>query len=114
MRFGLVVVLVAALVATAASAATSRARVQMTSTAPVSVRGTSFYARERVTVTVSASSARTKVVTANARGAFRATFLHFAIGRCVPYFVQAKGNKGSFATLRVAPDCPPPAKPRAA
>ena len=110
MRIALVVMLVAALGAGTAVAGTrAKAKVSMMSTAPVTVRGTSFHSRERVTVTVTASSTRTKTVTANAHGVFTATFPHFAIGHCVGYEIRAKGNHGSLATLKLTPECPPPA-----
>jgi len=110
MRIALVVMLIAALGAGTAVAGTrAKAKVAVMSTAPVTVRGTSFHSHERVTVTVIASSTRTKVVTANAHGAFTATFTHFAIGHCQGYEIRAKGNHGSLATLKLTPECPPPA-----
>ena len=109
MRIALVTILIAAVGAATAVAGTTRARVMVMATAPVTIRGTSFHARERVTVSVLSSSSRTKVVRANARGAFTATFTNFAIAHCVGYTITAKGNRGSFVTLTVTPECPPPA-----
>ena len=110
MRIALAVMLVAALGAGTAVAGTrAKAKVMVMSTAPVTVRGTSFHPRERVTVTVIASSTRTKIVKANSRGAFTATFTRFAIGHCQGYEIRANGNHGSLATLKLTPECPPPA-----
>ena len=108
MRTVLVVTLIAAVGAATAVAGT-RARVAVMSTAPMTVRGTSFHARERVTVTVTVDTTRTMVVKANAHGVFTATFAHFAIAHCIGYSIRAKGNHGSLATLKVIPECPPPA-----
>lgn len=98
-----------ALVGASTATAKTHARVAMQSTAPVTIRGTGFHARERVTVTVTTTGDRTKVVRANARGVFTATFTRFAIGHCIGYTIRAKGNHGSLATLTLTPECPPPA-----
>jgi hypothetical protein len=107
MRIALVVTLIAAVGAATAVAGT-RAHVAVMATAPVTIHGTSFQARERVTLTVTASSIRTKVVRATARGTFTATFTHFVIAHCQGYVIRAKGNDGSLVTLKVTPECPPP------
>jgi hypothetical protein len=108
MRLALAFACVAAIAATAAVAAPQKAHVVLTSYAPASFRGTSFHARERVTLTVSATVTRTKTITANARGAFRATFAGLTVPRCQSYTVRARGNRGSLAVLDVVPECPQP------
>ena len=108
MRVGALLLLVCALVPSVAGASQARARVTVLAVTPFSVHGTGFRSRERVTVTVSATNARTKVVTATRRGVFTATFEGFTVPHCVGYAVKAKGNHGSVATLNITPECPPP------
>jgi len=79
----------------------------MVSTAPVTVSGTGFRANERVSVTVSAKTIHKKVVVASRLGAFRVTFRGMKIGYCQFYSAQAKGNRGSTASLKVIPECAP-------
>jgi hypothetical protein len=99
--------LLVALLPATAGASTRTAHVYATSLSPVSVRGTSFRANERVAVTVSAKTTRTKTATAGVRGNFAVTFKAVSIGRCQPYTIRAKGNRGSTALLRVLPECAP-------
>jgi hypothetical protein len=106
-RLGAVLALVAALLPVAAVASSRTARVTVPSISPVSVHGTNFRSNERVTVTVSAKSTRTKTLTANARGSFWTTFRGLTIGHCDLYTVRARGNRGSSAFLRVIPECAP-------
>src|SRR5262245_30248946 len=101
MRIGVLLLLVCALVPAVAGAAQVRARVSVATTSPFAVRGTSFHSRERVTVTVTARNTSRKVVKANARGAFMATFGRFVLPYCESYTIRAKGNRGSSATLSV-------------
>jgi hypothetical protein len=109
-RLGVVLILVAALLPVAAVASSSRtARVTVPATSPVSVHGTNFRSKERVTVTFSAKGIRTKTVTANARGGFWTTFRGLTIGSCDFYTVRARGNRGSSAFLKVIPECAPQA-----
>jgi len=111
MKIGALLLLVCALVPSVAGASQLRARVSVVQTASAfAVQGASFKSRERVTVTVTAESTRTKTVKANLRGAFTATFAGFTVPRCEGYSVRAKGNRGSVATLKVIPECPPPRK----
>ena len=107
----LALALFAVLLPVAAVASNSTAHVGFASISPVSLRGTGFVPRERVAVTVAAKITRKKTVTANLRGAFRATFTGFSIARCQAYAVRAKGNRGSTASAKVIPECAPPAVP---
>ena len=104
---GPVALLVALLPAPAVASPSRTAHVTLATTSPVSVRGTSFRSHERVVVTVSAKSTRTKTVTAGARGGFRVTFTRMSFGTCQAYAVRAKGNRGSIAFLKVTPVCAP-------
>jgi hypothetical protein len=109
MRFAIAVVCLAAVAAASATAATQKARIFVTATSPASVGGTSFKPRERVTVTVWTNTMHKKAVTANASGAFKATFAGLGLPRCQSYTVRARGDHGSVAILKVIPECPPPA-----
>jgi hypothetical protein len=107
-KLGAVLSLCVALLPAAAVASPSRtAHVTLASLSPVSVRGTSFRSHERVAVTVSAKSTRTKTVTAGARGGFTVRFTSLSLGTCQAYAVRAKGNRGSVAFLKVTPVCAP-------
>jgi len=107
MRIALTLTLFAVIASTAV-AGTSRPHVAVMSTAPVTMQGTSFHVRERVTVTVMTQDIGRKVVTANRRGAFSAKFAGFSIKYCEAYVIRAKGNRGSLAVLKVTPECPAP------
>lgn len=107
MRFALVFSFMFLLLPTASASISSRtAHITITSRAPVVVRGTGFQPSERVTVTASAKSTHRKVVTATRLGAFRVTFRGFSIGNCQFYSAQAKGNRGSTASMKVIAECP--------
>jgi hypothetical protein len=108
MRLGAVLLMFVVLLPAAAVASPTRtAHITLASLTPVSVRGTSFRSHERVAVTVSAKSTRTKTVTTGARGGFRVTFTSLSVGTCQAYAVRAKGNRGSVAFLKVTPECAP-------
>jgi hypothetical protein len=75
---------------------------------PVVVRGVSFAAHERVTLTIAVGDRRAKVqALADVRGGFRArSRLH--AGRCGELVVRARGSNGSRASLVLRrPDCLP-------
>ena len=77
---------------------------------PVAVHGTRFRPAELVTVRIAAAgSVRVHVVRATASGTFTTTFTAVSLERCAPYFVTARGSRGSTATLRRSPfqDCSP-------
>lgn len=82
---------------------------------PLAVHGVRFRPAERITVRVAAAgSVRVHVIRATATGSFTTTFTAVALGRCAPYFVTARGSRGSVATLRRSPfrDCAPLGSPR--
>ncbi len=103
MRIAAAAALALALVAPAASAVSTKASLRVLGVSPVTVRGTQFQPRERVTVTVSGPGARTTTVTADARGVFTARFAGYAVGECAMYRIRAVGNRGSRAFLTPAP-----------
>jgi hypothetical protein len=105
MRLAVALTLFAAFLSVAAVASTGAAQIGFASTSPVSVRGTGFKSGERVALTVAAKVTRKKIVIANSRGAFRATFSAFSIPRCQAYAARAKGNRGSTASVKVIPEC---------
>ena len=107
MKFAVVLALLVTVASSTAVAATTRARVAVTSTAPVTIDGSGFRSRERVTVTLVATDLRRKVVTASAKGAFTAKFAGATIGYCESYFIRAKGNRGSLAVVKLVPECAP-------
>jgi hypothetical protein len=87
---------------------TRTAHLTVPSRSPVTVEGTGFRRGERVAVTFSSKSTRTRTVIATARGAFRITFKSLSLGHCEAYAVRAKGDRGSSAFFRVIPECPAP------
>ena len=77
---------------------------------PLAVHGVRFRPAERITVRVAAAgSVRVHLVRATSTGSFTTTFTAVALERCAPYFVTARGSRGSVATLRRSPfqDCSP-------
>lgn len=77
---------------------------------PLAVHGVRFRPAERVTVRVAAAgSVRVHVIRATATGSFTTTFTAVRLERCAPYFVTARGSRGSLASLRRSPfrDCAP-------
>jgi hypothetical protein len=85
-----------------------RARLYLADAAPLVLRGTGFVAGERVRVTVSAESTRTRRVVAGRSGRFVVRFAGVAYDRCNDLLAQAAGSEGSLARLkRPQPLCPP-------
>jgi hypothetical protein len=76
---------------------------------PLTVRGVGFKQQERVKLLVSLPThAATRLVRADARGRFRITF-STRLDRCDSAVVQARGARGSRATLQLdALDCASP------
>jgi len=75
---------------------------------PLAVHGVRFRPAERITVRVAAAgSVRVHVIRATMSGSFTTTFTAVKLERCAPYFVTARGSRGSVATLRRSPfrDC---------
>jgi hypothetical protein len=107
MRFALLLAIIFLVLPTASSAISSRtAHITITSRSPVVVRGAGFQPSERVTVSVSAKVTYKKVVIASSLGGFRAMFRGKTIGSCQFYSAQARGNRGSLASLKVIAECP--------
>jgi hypothetical protein len=108
----------AALLPGLAPAAGSHARVWLASDGPLTVKGTSFKAHERVVVTLTAGTRHVRTVTATRAGALVA---HWAITLtpvrtgCLFVRVHAVGNRGSVASyLSGAIECAnPPTDPGA-
>jgi hypothetical protein len=102
---------IAFLAATAASGAVPKAKVRFLSMQPVTVRGSGFFARERVRLTLTAADTkRIRVVRTSARGAFTATFgLPDGYDRCKDGLrVTAAGARGDRAAAKLPqPQCPP-------
>jgi hypothetical protein len=86
---------------------------RLTDTVPLTVRGTGFHARERVTVVATVGAAtRRKSLTASATGSFVARFTLLRANACPGYSVRSWGNQGSRAALKPRPaQCPPPPPP---
>lgn len=89
--------------AAAATRADSKAALRLTSTSPVTLRGSAFKPGERVTLTVretAASGRRVRKVTAGRLGGFVARFpALLGADRC-EVVATAVGNRGSRATLK--------------
>jgi len=106
MRSAAAALLVLVLALPAAGAPPRRAALQLQATAPVSVRGTGFGAREQVALTLVAGRVRgASTVRAKANGAFVARFQRARLGRCAEFTVRAVGRRGSRAILQVSPAC---------
>jgi hypothetical protein len=102
--------LVIALGGTATASAGSSARVRFSSTDPVTIRGTGFYAGERVRVTLRGPDVkRVRVVVTTPRGAFMARFGSVGIDRCTDsLYAAAVGRRGDRAGAKLPqPQCPP-------
>ena len=75
-------------------------------TAPFSVRGVRFKAREQVRVVAQVEGRHVKTVRATATGVFTVRFSTVSVQGCSGYIVRATGSKGSRAYLRHLPECP--------
>jgi hypothetical protein len=100
-------ILAALLLAPATAARTERARLWLVEPSPLTVAGSGFDARERVTVTVWTKERRARTVTASATGRWRLVFRAAEVRACEPYSIVAKGDHGSRASLKFMPECPP-------
>lgn len=84
------------------------ARLQLADAAPLTLRGTGFVPAERVRLTVSTQTTRTRRVVAGRSGTFVVRFAGIAYDRCNDLLAQATGSEGSLARLkRPQPFCPP-------
>jgi ABC-type nitrate/sulfonate/bicarbonate transport system substrate-binding protein len=102
--------LVASLLATAASAhQQSRPTLRaLRSAHALVIRGSGFYAREGVRVSLRATTSRVKVVRTTSVGTFTAGFDATSTDRCRALVARALGTRGDRALLKVpAPECPP-------
>jgi hypothetical protein len=112
----LTILLVAAVAATGCVSAQGGGSVRVrpslgiVATPPVTIRGTSFKAHERVTVDVVATGGRERKRTvANAAGAFRLVFRGLNLSACAGVSITAIGDRGSRAGSRRSPGvCPHP------
>jgi hypothetical protein len=104
-KLALVAVAVGAFASTAQSS-TAPPAVKVASTAPLTIAGRNFVARERVRVIVVAKRQRATTVVADRRGRFVVRFA-LAVGDCTALHVAAKGNRGSRASYAQIPDCAP-------
>jgi hypothetical protein len=75
---------------------------------PVTLRGVSFRARERVRVTITSDEfRRARTVRATLRGSFTAQF-DVSLDRCMGLIATANGGNGSRAAYKLPqPQCPP-------
>lgn len=101
-------VLVATLLALllASGAASARTRSQPTlrilrSADALVIRGSGFYARENVRVTVTATTSRVKTVRTTSTGTFRADFGATYIDPCSALVIRALGARGDRALLKL-------------
>lgn len=102
-------VIVVVLVAVAAAVA-GTARLQVTARAPFTVHGVGFAPGERVTIVAQVAGRHVKVVTVGEDGTFTIQF-DVSLGICPAYIVNATGNRGSRASLRLVHDCAYPGAP---
>jgi hypothetical protein len=83
-------------------------RLALVDLTPLTVRGSRFEARERVTVTLDGGKRGTKRVQANRQGGFSVSFRIVVIG-CQTVTIRAVGSLGSRAFRQVPrPDCREP------
>lgn len=97
-------------VAAAGTAESTRAaRLSLMSVSPLTLRGTSFQARERVRVRVVTDfTTRTRRVSAGPAGRLVVRFADVSVHRCSTLFAEAVGSEGSLARFkRPQPLCPP-------
>jgi hypothetical protein len=94
----------------ATGAAAQHPRLVLKRAAPLTVSGTHFRARERVTLVLHQPAGATRRrARAGRHGAFRKVFPGVTIDRCRGFWVSAKGSAGSHTRLvrRALPECSP-------
>jgi hypothetical protein len=101
------VILAALVLAPVTAARTDRARVWLVEPAPLTVAGSGFLAGERVTVTAFTKTRYVRSVTATQAGRWRVVFRRAEVGACEAYAITARGDRGSRATIKFMPECPP-------
>ena len=108
-RSALLLLGLALLVATpglASSQPAARASLRLLDRDPFIVQGGGFRAHERVTVTLTAKTRLVRRATARGTGTFTVSFGAVSIGRCDGFRLEASGNRGSRASLKLpAPAC---------
>lgn len=82
-----------------ASTATTKATLKVVKLKPLTVRGTGFKARERVTLTLSVGKQRVRG-TATATGRLTVSFPRAKVTTCTPYTLRAIGAAGTRATVK--------------
>jgi hypothetical protein len=103
-RLALIACLLAAPLVAASPAATSRQpMLRLTERSPVALAGTHFKPRERVRITVYASTKLVRALRASPAGAFIARFGDLYVGRCASLRAVAVGLSGSSAQLKLLP-----------
>ncbi len=85
-----------------------RAHVTVPTVAPLSVRGTLFRPSERVVVAAQANGPHHRTVTSTPQGTFLIRFAGVTLDNYTAYVIRATGNRGSYAVLRVIPECAAP------
>jgi hypothetical protein len=104
----LLLMLVAALASTAPAAHSGRATIRLVRGDTLAVRGSGFYAHERVRVTVAVNWEKTKTVRTGSAGTFSADFGSTFVDPCSRVVVRAVGAKGDRALLKIPPrECSP-------
>jgi hypothetical protein len=102
----LVAALAACLSVGVAFAATGKGQLALVGSHPVVVRGTHFQPRERVRVRVmTPDGSAVRVATAGATGTFVVRFPSLSLPGCPSYAIRAVGADGSYAVVRVVPEC---------
>ena len=108
-RFALAAGVVACLVLPLqALSTTARPAIAVAGTNPLSVRGSRFHAGERVTVTAWVTGRHVRIVRAGSSGSYTARFRAVVIESCQAYVIKAVGSRGSRASVKRTPECPPP------
>jgi hypothetical protein len=86
-----------------------KAHLRLASVKPLVVQGSAFRSRERVRLVVAASERVVRVIRADTRGGFTASFPHLFVDRCGDGLaIIASGAGGSRAALKLPGlECPP-------
>lgn len=101
-------VLIVAAIPPVGLAALAKPHLRIVATAPLSLRGNGFMARERVSlgVTLGQTTVR-RLVTTTAGGSFTTVFTKLRLNRCKPLRVEAVGAKGDRASFALEVlECP--------
>ena len=85
------------------SSSTASPTLRLLDRAPLTVRGQSFRARERVRITATGDATATRIVRASVAGAFTVVFTGATVDRCSAVRVAALGAGGSHAALKLMP-----------